>query len=182
MSTATADIYDAPQADLGLEIPTEQSGIFGFKGRLSVLGYMARSAILLLAMAVLGLGMFFAVGGMSAIESGSFGSDFPLVLMGVLALGFLPLFYIGLALMVKRLHDISRSGWWMLLSMVPIVGLIYTLYISLAPGKNEGNRFGQANPAQGWEKPVGIIGIVLTVALVGGSLAVDAMTLFGSVG
>ena len=102
--------------------------------------------------------------------------------MGVLALGFLPLFYIGLALMVKRLHDISRSGWWMLLTMVPIVGLIYTLYISLAPGKNEGNRFGQANPAQGWEKPVGIIGIVLTVALVGGSLAVDAMTLFGSVG
>ncbi len=182
MSTVTADIYDAPQADLGMEVPNEQSGLFGFKGRLSVLGYMARNAVLLLLMAALGLGMYFSLGGMSGIASGSFDSSVNIVVMGVFALGFIPLFYVGLALMVKRLHDINRSGWWMLLTLVPIVGLIYTLYISLAPGKPEGNAFGQANPAQGWEKPVGILGIVLTVVLIGGSLATDAMTLFASVG
>ncbi len=182
MSTAAADIYDAPQADLGLEVPTEQSGLFGFKGRLSVLGYMARSAILILAMAALAMGMFFSVGGMSALTSDSLSTGAMPILMGVLALGFIPLFWIGFALLAKRLHDMNRSGWWMLLTFVPILGMIYALYISLNPGKPEGNRFGQHNPAEGWEKPVGIIGIVLTVLMIGGSLVIDGMSMLGMLG
>lgn len=179
MSTATADIYDVPQADLGLEIPTEQSGLFGFKGRLGVLPYMARSAVLLLVMAALGLGMFFSMGGMSALATDSFDSNTTSVIaMGVFAIGFIPVMWVACAMMAKRLHDMNRSGWWMLLTMVPILGMIYALYVSLNPGKPEPNRFGHAKPAQGWEKPVGIIGIILTVALIGGSLVVDGMSMF----
>ena len=30
----------------------------------------------------------------------------------------------GLALGIRRLHDIGKSGWWLLISLVPIVGVI----------------------------------------------------------
>jgi len=89
---------------------------------------MARSAVLLLTIASLGLAMFFAVGGMSALASGSVDSGFSLALVGVFALAFIPLFWIGMALMAKPLHDMNRSGWWMLLTMVPLLGVIYALY------------------------------------------------------
>ncbi|WP_122454364.1 DUF805 domain-containing protein [Pseudomonas viridiflava] len=44
---------------------------------------------------------------------------------------FLP----GLAVGIRRLHDTDRSGWWML---VPIVPLIF----SCQEGQRDGNRFG----------------------------------------
>lgn len=51
---------------------------------------------------------------------------------------FLP----SLGVNVRRLHDTSRSGWWILLSFIPVIGplvlLIFTVQDS-APGEN---RFG----------------------------------------
>lgn len=47
-----------------------------------------------------------------------------------------------LAVAARRLHDIDRSGWWQLLSLVPIIGLI-VLIIWLATAGDKGeNRFG----------------------------------------
>jgi uncharacterized membrane protein YhaH (DUF805 family) len=46
----------------------------------------------------------------------------------------------GIAVTVRRLHDIDRSGWWLLISLIPIVGGI-TLFIFMVldstPGNNE---------------------------------------------
>jgi uncharacterized membrane protein YhaH (DUF805 family) len=46
----------------------------------------------------------------------------------------------GLAVAIRRLHDTSRSGWWLLISLVPLVGVII-LIVFLAsqptPGANE---------------------------------------------
>lgn len=36
----------------------------------------------------------------------------------------LALFLPSLGLMVRRLHDIGKSGWWVLLSFIPVVGWI----------------------------------------------------------
>jgi len=50
----------------------------------------------------------------------------------------------GIAVSIRRLHDTDRSGWWMLLALVPIVGLV--LIVLLAEDSNAGtNRYGQ-NP------------------------------------
>ncbi|WP_028927203.1 DUF805 domain-containing protein [Pseudonocardia acaciae] len=51
----------------------------------------------------------------------------------------------GLAVSVRRLHDTGRSGWWILLGLVPIVGGIVLLVWYCTPGKPENNRWG-ANP------------------------------------
>lgn len=48
-------------------------------------------------------------------------------LYGIIAfLLYIPLLWIGLALGVKRWHDRGKSGWWVLIGLIPIVGGIWT--------------------------------------------------------
>ena len=48
-----------------------------------------------------------------------------------------------LAINVRRLHDIDRSGWWYFLLLVPIVGYIVWLIWFCTPGTIGPNRFGE---------------------------------------
>ncbi|MEB5475678.1 DUF805 domain-containing protein [Acinetobacter pollinis] len=43
---------------------------------------------------------------------------------------------------VRRLHDINRSGWWVLVSAVPIIGSIVILYWAVSKGSPEENLYG----------------------------------------
>lgn len=57
----------------------------------------------------------------------------------VVALGlFLP----GLAVTIRRLHDTSRSGWWFLLSILPLIGSIVLLVFLASDTKLETNQWG----------------------------------------
>jgi uncharacterized membrane protein YhaH (DUF805 family) len=47
----------------------------------------------------------------------------------------------GLAVSVRRLHDTNHSGWWLLLGVIPIAGLILVLWIC-TPSTSGPNRFG----------------------------------------
>ena len=47
----------------------------------------------------------------------------------------------SLAVGVRRLHDLDKSGWWLLLGFVPIIGLIL-IYWFAQPGTPGANRFG----------------------------------------
>ena len=165
MSTTKADVYSPPESDLGSEIIDTHSGLFSFKGRLCVLGYMARSAILMLCIAVVAvIYIAFASSDLEAMT---------IISTVILGLAILPLVWIGVALMAKRLHDIDMSGWWILVTLVPVAGMLFTLYISLLPGSAEDNHYGKPIPVTGWEKPVGIVGIILTVTLIGASVLLE---------
>ncbi|MFD8262708.1 DUF805 domain-containing protein [Streptomyces griseoluteus] len=48
----------------------------------------------------------------------------------------------GLAVAVRRLHDTGRSGWWVLISLVPLVGWIILLVFLASEGKPEANEYG----------------------------------------
>ena len=51
----------------------------------------------------------------------------------------------GLAVTFRRLHDTDRSGWWVLLSVIPLIGAI-VLLVFLCIDSNPGeNRYG-SNP------------------------------------
>ncbi len=65
---------------------------------------------------------------------------FPNTEQSVLAMIYgLAVFLPGLAVTVRRLHDTGRSGWWMWIALVPLIGVI-VLLVFLAkdsePGKN----------------------------------------------
>jgi uncharacterized membrane protein YhaH (DUF805 family) len=47
-----------------------------------------------------------------------------------------------IALAVRRLHDTDRSGWWLLIGLIPIVGSLVLLVFYILPGTQETNRFG----------------------------------------
>ena len=55
----------------------------------------------------------------------------------------LSIFIPAISLCVRRLHDVNRRGWWLLISLT-IIGLIPLLYLSgFKKGDEEANRFGQ---------------------------------------
>ncbi len=49
----------------------------------------------------------------------------------------------AIAVSVRRLHDIDKSGWWYLINLVPYVGGLVFLVLMVLPPK-EPNRFGDA--------------------------------------
>ncbi|MEU0136765.1 DUF805 domain-containing protein [Streptomyces sp. NPDC006296] len=51
----------------------------------------------------------------------------------------------ALAVVVRRLHDTGRSGWWILIGLVPLVGGIVLLVFMCIEGVREPNEYG-ANP------------------------------------
>lgn len=50
----------------------------------------------------------------------------------------------GLAVAVRRLHDTDRSGWWLLISLIPIVGTIILIVFLATEGQPYDNRYGPA--------------------------------------
>ncbi|MEV4539821.1 DUF805 domain-containing protein [Asanoa sp. NPDC049518] len=61
----------------------------------------------------------------------------------------LALFLPGLAVAVRRLHDTDRSGWWVLLALIPLIGAIVLLVFMAADSKPGTNRFGPNPKEQG---------------------------------
>ena len=48
----------------------------------------------------------------------------------------------GLAVAVRRLHDTSRSGLWILISLVPLIGGIWLLVLMFLDGTAGDNKWG----------------------------------------
>ncbi len=61
-------------------------------------------------------------------------------ILGILYL--LAVFVPSLSVSVRRLHDTNRSGWWMLIGLVPFIGVIVLLIFTLQKSWNEGNQYG----------------------------------------
>ncbi len=72
------------------------------------------------------------------------------IFLGSLVLGFISdilsgLFSLGtlipsIAVTARRLHDIDKSGWWQLVCLIPIIGLIVLVYWCVQPG-TDSSRF-----------------------------------------
>jgi uncharacterized membrane protein YhaH (DUF805 family) len=77
--------------------------------------------------------------GLVIVESiiGTFG-----LLAGIYGLGVL-LPAIGVT--IRRLHDTGKSGWWIFISLVPVIGGFWLLYLMVIEGTAGDNQYG-ANP------------------------------------
>ncbi|MBB6095335.1 uncharacterized membrane protein YhaH (DUF805 family) [Povalibacter uvarum] len=48
----------------------------------------------------------------------------------------------GIAVGVRRLHDTDRSGWWLLIGLVPLIGVIVLIVFFVMDSTPGDNRFG----------------------------------------
>lgn len=51
----------------------------------------------------------------------------------------------SIAVSIRRLHDTGRSGWWLLIAFVPLIGFIVLLIFMVQDGQPGSNEYG-ANP------------------------------------
>lgn len=63
---------------------------------------------------------------------------------------FYSLFSLGILLptwsvTVRRLHDVGKSGWWIFISLIPILGGLWLLILTVTDGQAGDNQYG-ANP------------------------------------
>lgn len=48
----------------------------------------------------------------------------------------------GLGLCVRRMHDIGKSGWWVLIAIIPVIGWILFIYWAAQPSQPTPNQWG----------------------------------------
>jgi uncharacterized membrane protein YhaH (DUF805 family) len=61
------------------------------------------------------------------------------LLTGIFMLGVL---IPSLAVSVRRLHDTDRTGWWLLIGLIPLIGAIILIVFSVQDSGAGTNRFG----------------------------------------
>jgi len=131
----TDDIYSTPNsevlADNAEAVPlTMQQILFSFKERINRKTYWLSMLGLMVAAFVLILGIAFA-----GLNEQSFG-----VAMVVI---YIPLMWVSFALQAKRWHDRDKSGWFVLVSFIPLIGPIWALIENgFLVGTDGVNRFG----------------------------------------
>ena len=79
-------------------------------------------------------------GGTSVVGDGSASFTYNAGIFGLIwSLGnLLP----SLAVGIRRLHDLDRSGWWLVLALIPLIGTLILLYWFCQRGTAGDNRFG----------------------------------------
>jgi len=50
----------------------------------------------------------------------------------------------GLAVFVRRLHDVGKSGWMFLICLIPLIGPIWLLILLLNPSNPGENKYGSS--------------------------------------
>lgn len=61
----------------------------------------------------------------------------------------------NLAVLVRRLHDTNRSGWWVLIGLIPLVGSIVLIVFAAQDSQPGTNRFGDS--PKGAPQPDGLV-------------------------
>lgn len=118
--------------------------LFSFKGRINRSTFWTYT----LAMAVVQFiiyGFYFMIMKVASSDFTSF-----TVVTSLLVLLALLFVWPGLALSVKRCHDRNKSGWFHLVSLVPLLGIWYIVEIFFLKGSDGYNQYGEEpvyNPA-----------------------------------
>ncbi len=159
--------YQAPSAEGAVDdgdICTKMH-FFSWGQRIGRLRYFAYS-----------MGIYFifmvAMGVVGGILGGVLGSGGESALMAFVVIAYIPMVIGMVALGVRRLHDLDKSGWLWLVLLIPIVNIILTIYMMFFPGTSATNRFGprpMPNTALTWigglVAPIVFIGILAAVAI-----------------
>ena len=75
-----------------------------------------------------------------------------------------------LAVSVRRLHDTDRSGWWLLIELIPFIGSIVLLFFMVMDSQTSDNQYG-LNPLPGnkggSDLAIIVVAVIVFVAVIG---------------
>ncbi len=113
------NVYKAPNAALsedsgGYDTLTMKQILFSFSGRVGRKTYWLTWLGMIALMMVLG-GLLTLVG---------VSED---TLNAAIFIVYLPFIWVSLAVQVKRWHDRNKSGWWVFIAIIPIIGPLWAL-------------------------------------------------------
>jgi len=118
-----------------------------FQGRIDRSDYIKGTLILVaLFLVALGFVVFNSLSSAISPATGSYGAlntigtIFPLLTLAIM--------FFGVSLGIRRLHDINLSGWYYLLYFVPMIGVLFFLFIIFWHSNDEENKFA-AHPQKG---------------------------------
>ncbi|HZX16520.1 MAG TPA: DUF805 domain-containing protein [Pseudomonas sp.] len=161
VSAATTP-YATPKAAVAETLPEfGELKAFTTDGRIGRLRYLAWSMVLMLAC----LPLFGIAGGFFAASE---------ILGGLLMVVVgIAVAVVGIMFGVQRLHDIGWSGWLLLVTLVPIVGGVFSLLMFIIPGSTAANRFGPPPPPN--SRAVKILALLWVAIIVIGIVAAIAL-------
>lgn len=155
--------YATPEAsvDAGPGNEVYNPKILSFSGRIGRLRYLAYSTgIMLIVYLFLGIAMGT---GASMGETGS------MIGVGVGLIGVIFTLVISVAFGIRRLNDMNKSGWWIIINFIPYINLLMAIYLIFFPGTDGSNNYGPA-PAPN-TTGVKILGLLFPVLAIVGILA-----------
>lgn len=117
--------------------------LFGFNGRIRRSQYWLTWLACILVLCVVNAPLFFMLRASYDPYTGTSSTSglagiAVLVMFGL----YIPAIWIGLALQVKRWHDRDKSGWWVLIGLIPFGGLWVLIECGFLDGTQGPNKFG----------------------------------------
>jgi uncharacterized membrane protein YhaH (DUF805 family) len=120
--------------------------LFSFQGRFRRTPYWLSVAIQWAIYFALTIVIDFNFLDMRALENGQF-IIVSMPKMIIFAIYCLFSSWSAFAIGAKRLHDLNRSGWWQLFFLfLPIINILFLLYLGFAPTKEAPNQYGNPQP------------------------------------
>ncbi|WP_445115643.1 DUF805 domain-containing protein [Acinetobacter sp. WZC-1] len=138
---------------------------FSPKGRFTRLSYLAwyfisviiYSMALLVILPLIAISFFIPTG-----QSFPPTAMIALVLVLISVVGFM---VATVCITIRRLHDLNKSGWLWLLTLVPFINLIFMIYVCVARGSTEANQYGPFRATEQSEKLLGSIYVIFMALL-----------------
>lgn len=62
-----------------------------------------------------------------------------IVVIGIFVVAIINLLFVK----IRRLYDFNLSGWWVIATFIPIVGVLWGIVIFCYPGTKQNNSFGE---------------------------------------
>ncbi|WP_180041903.1 MULTISPECIES: DUF805 domain-containing protein [unclassified Acinetobacter] len=140
--------------------PLSPEGRFGRLSSIGWYGFVHLIAFFATLAFSLALGIF-------NMHTLSMDNQFVNTLTGIAGLGFVVILvlylYFLIVITVRRLHDLNRSGWLILLFLLPLVNIFMGLYLLLGAGTKGINTYGLPRETPVWEKILAWLMIIITV-------------------
>ena len=114
---------------------------FSFNGRLNRKPYICRSIAATFISIALAFLLFFIFAGFPPSRQYKY-PEYVWIHVALFILIFVLTIWVGFSLGVRRCHDVEKSGWWLLLGLIPYINVAWGLYLIFKRGTIGQNKYG----------------------------------------